>query len=96
VPQVDPQLQVDQKGSCLPKAQIPVRGRRVGALPAKFRREGRWGVEKEWSVSITSSRRTFRGSWEGEGMTRGEVPTAAKAAARRSSSVRGFPVKKAA
>jgi hypothetical protein len=53
-------------------------------------------VEKEWSVSIRSSRRTCRGSWEGKGMTGGGVPTAAKAAPRRSSSVRGFPARKAA
>jgi hypothetical protein len=53
-------------------------------------------MEKEWSVSIRSLRRTFRGSWEGEGMTGGEVPTAAEAAARRSSLARGFPVRKAA
>jgi hypothetical protein len=53
-------------------------------------------VEKEWSVSIRSSRRTCRRSWEGEGMTGGGVPTAVEAAARRSSSARGFPVRKAA
>jgi hypothetical protein len=53
-------------------------------------------VEKEWSASIRGSRRTFWGSWEGEGMTGGGVPTAAEAAAEGSSSVRGFPARRAA
>jgi hypothetical protein len=47
-------------------------------------------------VSIRSSRRTCWGSWEGEGMTEGGVPTAAEAAARMSSLERGFPARKAA
>jgi hypothetical protein len=57
---------------------------------AKFRRGSASGVEKVWSASIRSSRRTFWGSLEGEGMTGGGVPTAAEAAAEGSSSARGF------
>jgi hypothetical protein len=53
-------------------------------------------VEKERPASTRSSRRTFWRSWEGEGMTGGGVPTAAEAAARGASSVRGFSTRNAA
>jgi hypothetical protein len=53
-------------------------------------------VEKEWSASIRSSRRTFWWSWEGEGMTGGGVPTAAEAAAEGSSSAKDFLTRRAA
>jgi hypothetical protein len=48
----------------------------TGTSPAKFRRGVVSGVEKEWPSRTRSLRRTFWRSWEGEGTTRGGVPTA--------------------
>jgi hypothetical protein len=53
-------------------------------------------VEKNWPTSIGSSRRVQGWAWEEEGVTGGGMPTAAEAAARRGSSARGFPARKAA
>jgi hypothetical protein len=53
-------------------------------------------VEKGWSVSLRSSRRTCSGPGEGKGMVGGGVPTAAKAAAEGRSSARGFPARRRA
>jgi hypothetical protein len=53
-------------------------------------------VEKNWPTSIRSSRRVQGWAWEEEGVTRGGMPTAAEAAARRGLSARGFPASKAA
>jgi hypothetical protein len=53
-------------------------------------------VEKDWPTSIASSRRVQGWAWEEEGVAGGGVPTAAEAVARRSSLVRGFPVRRAA
>jgi hypothetical protein len=53
-------------------------------------------VEKGWSTGTKSSRRIHGWAWEEEGMAGGWVPTVAEAAARRSSSARGFPTRKAA
>jgi hypothetical protein len=48
-------------------------------------------VEKEWSASLRSSRCTFWGSWEGERMAGGGVPTAAEAAAEEELVGDGLP-----
>jgi hypothetical protein len=64
----------------------------AGQIPAK----GWRGVEKKWSASLRSSRRTFWGSLEGEGMAESGVPTVAEAVAEGSSSARGFPATKRA
>jgi hypothetical protein len=66
----------------------------VGTSPAKFQRVVVSGVEKDWPTSIRSSRRVQGWAWEGEEVTGGGVPTAAEAAAERSSSVRGFPARR--
>jgi hypothetical protein len=50
-------------------------------------------VEKEWSASIRSSRRTFWGSWEGEGMTGGGVPTADRSGGGEELDGEGIPVR---
>jgi hypothetical protein len=62
--------------------------------PAKFRRGSASRVEKGWPTSIRSSRRIQGWAWEEEGVTGGAVPTAAEAAATRSSSARGFPARR--
>jgi hypothetical protein len=71
-------------------------GRKTGRSPAKFRRGDGEGLEEEWSASTSRSRRTCWGSWEGEGMTGGGVPTAAEAAAEGCSLARGFPARRRA
>jgi hypothetical protein len=53
-------------------------------------------VEKNWPTSIRSSRRIQGWAWEEEGVTRGGMPTAAEAAARRGSSARDFLARKTA
>jgi hypothetical protein len=53
-------------------------------------------VEKNWPTSIRSSRCVHGWAREEERVTEGGVPTAAEAAARRGSSARGFPARKAA
>jgi hypothetical protein len=68
--------------------------RRAGELPAKFRRGGWRGVEKDWSTRTRSSRRIHGWAWEEEGMAGGVVPTVAEAAAEGSSSARGFPTRR--
>jgi hypothetical protein len=47
-------------------------------------------MEEDWLTSIRSSRRVQGWAWEEEEVTGGGFPTAAKAAAERSSSPRGF------
>jgi hypothetical protein len=54
------------------------------------------GVEKNWPVSIRSSRCVQGWAWEEEGVTGSGMPMAAEVAARRGSLARGFPVRKAA
>jgi hypothetical protein len=49
-------------------------------------------VDKGWPTSIRSSRRVQGWAWEEEGVIGGGVPKAA----RRRSSVRGFPARRAA
>jgi hypothetical protein len=53
------------------------------------------GVEEDWLTSIRSSRHVQGWAWDGEELTGGGFPTAAEAAAERSSSARGFPVRRA-
>jgi hypothetical protein len=53
-------------------------------------------VEKGWPTGTCSSRRIHGWAWEEEGVTGGEVPTATEAAAERSSSARGFSVRRVA
>jgi hypothetical protein len=49
------------------------------------------GVEKNWPMSIRSSRRIQGWAWEEEGVTGGGMPTAAEAVARRGLVGEGFP-----
>jgi hypothetical protein len=67
----------------------------AGTSLAKFRRGAVSGVEKDWPTSIKSSRRVQGWAWDGEELTGGGFPMAAEAAAERSSSARGFPVRRA-
>jgi hypothetical protein len=53
-------------------------------------------VEKGWPMGTRGSRRIHRFTWEEEGLTGGEVPTATEAVAERSSSARGFPARRVA
>jgi hypothetical protein len=53
-------------------------------------------VEKGWSTGTKSSRRIHGWAWEEEGVTGGETSTMAEAAAKRSSSTRGFMARRAA
>jgi hypothetical protein len=52
------------------------------------------GVEEDRLTSIRSSRRVQGWAWEEEEATGGGFPTAAEAAAERSSSARGFPARR--
>jgi hypothetical protein len=52
-------------------------------------------VEEDWLTSIRSSRRVQGWAWEEEEVTGGGFPTAAEAAAERSSSARGLPARRA-
>jgi hypothetical protein len=52
-------------------------------------------VEEDWLMSIRSSRRIQGWAWEEEEVTGGGFPTAAEAAAARSSSARAFPARRA-
>jgi hypothetical protein len=51
-------------------------------------------VEKGWPTGTRGSRRIHGWTWEEEGVTGGDVPTATEAAAERSSSARGFAVRR--
>jgi hypothetical protein len=53
-----------------------VREEGAGTSPAKFQRGAASGVEKDWPMSIRSSRRVQGWAWEGEELTGGWVPTA--------------------
>jgi hypothetical protein len=51
-------------------------------------------VERDWPTSIRSSRRVQGWAWEEEGVTGGEFPTVAEAAAEGSSLAGGFPARR--